>query len=100
MGRLFDAFFMYPEGGSDELSIAGRQSVERHTMPATVLMPDLSGGRRNGRTHRPTLVSRAQCPGGKAINVMHSGSGSGIIGECSRCHTTVFWESRLKIWTV
>lgn len=87
------------ERSDRELVGARRTKVDPHGMPDVIPMTRVMGGMTHVGRNRVISVRRMQCHGGLPKNVDYSGTGTGIIGECGSCGTSVYWESKLKIWT-
>lgn len=83
-----------------ELASARARRVDPHGMPDVIPMSRVAGGMSHRGRNRLVSVRRMQCHGGEPRNVGYYGTGTGIIGECSSCGTSVYWESRLKIWSI
>jgi|GEM_PF-834767 len=97
--RLRKDIFQSSESSGDEIDIAKSRRVDPHAMPDIMPATRVMGGMSSQGRHR--LVSaRIQCHGGTPKHVMYVGPRNGIAAECGSCGTSVYWEPRLKIWSI
>ncbi len=86
-------------GGINELSVARLRRVDPHKVPDVISLDRVAGGV-SFRGSRRVVVAKTQCSGGDPENVDFTGLNCAIIAQCRGCGSSVFWDSRLKIWTV